>query len=143
LLDRLHEQEFASLLLDKFLDIMWAHLCSCANRRVNIWLLICPTTPAFCLTSIHFLTTLCTCFGLPHLTITLFSQCQCGHSIDNLDIHLLQCHFESEHTTHDTLWNIIATIVLKSGTHVQREVSHLFLHHTQWWMDILITRSDF
>jgi hypothetical protein len=31
----------------------------------------------------------------------------------------------------------------KSGTHVQKEVSHIFLHHIQWQMDILIIRHDF
>jgi hypothetical protein len=31
----------------------------------------------------------------------------------------------------DTLRNIIGGIVLESGTHVQREVSHFFLRHTQ------------
>jgi len=144
LLDRIHEHEFVSLLLDTLSDIMQAHLCSCANRGVGIWLLAHPTTLAFCLFSIHFLTRLRTYFGLPHLMITHPSQCQCGHTITNLDIHLLQCLFESERTTtHDTFWNIITTIILNSGAHVQREVSHLFLHHTQWWMDILITRGDF
>jgi hypothetical protein len=29
---------------------------------------------------------------------------------------------------HNILLDIVATIVLESGTHVQREVSHLFLH---------------
>ncbi len=28
-------------------------------------------------------------------------------------------------------------------THVQKEVTHLFLHHTQEGMNILITRDDF
>jgi hypothetical protein len=32
---------------------------------------------------------------------------------------------------HDTLRDIVVAIVLKSGKHVKREVSHLFLHHTQ------------
>jgi hypothetical protein len=31
---------------------------------------------------------------------------------------------------HDIFWDIIVTIALENGTHVQREVSHLFLHHT-------------
>jgi hypothetical protein len=32
-------------------------------------------------------------------------------------------------TTHNTLQNIVATIILENGTHVQRKVFHLFLHH--------------
>jgi hypothetical protein len=32
---------------------------------------------------------------------------------------------------------------LKSGAHVQKEVSHLFLHHIQQQVDILITKDGF
>jgi hypothetical protein len=33
--------------------------------------------------------------------------------------------------------------VLESGTHVQKNVSHLFPHHTQKQVDIVITKDDF
>jgi hypothetical protein len=33
--------------------------------------------------------------------------------------------------THDTLWDIVTTIVLKSETHVQREVFHFLPCHTR------------
>jgi hypothetical protein len=80
---------------------------------------------------------------LPHPLITHLSQCQCGHTSDDLGTHLLRCPYTSEHTiAHNTLWNIVAIIALESGTHVQRGVSHLFLHHTQQ-VDNLITRNDF
>jgi hypothetical protein len=46
----------------------------------------------------------------------------------------------NEHTTtHDMLQNIIATIVLENGAHIQKEISNLFLHHTQKQMDIVVT----
>jgi len=46
------------------------------------------------------------------------------------------CPYRNEHIiTHDTFQNIVATIALESGTHVQREVSHLFLCHTQQQME--------
>jgi hypothetical protein len=41
------------------------------------------------------------------------------------------------------MYKISCLHLLESGTHVQREVSHLFLCHTQWWMNILITRDGF
>ncbi len=73
-----------------------------------------------------------------------FSQCQCGHTINNLNTHLLWCPNGSEcTTTHNTFQNTITSIVLKSGAHVYREVSHLFPCHTRWWMDIFITRDGF
>jgi hypothetical protein len=39
--------------------------------------------------------------------------------------------------------DIVATIVLKSGVHVQKKVFHLFPHHTYRGMDIVITRDGF
>jgi hypothetical protein len=44
---------------------------------------------------------------------------------------------------HDTFWDIVTTIVFESGTHVQREVSHLFPHHSSRWMNIFITKDNF
>jgi hypothetical protein len=43
------------------------------------------------------------------------------------------------HIAHDMLWNIVAAIVLKSGAHVQREVSHLFpaIHGDEWILSSL------
>ncbi len=73
-----------------------------------------------------------------------FLWCQCGHTIDELCTHLFWCLCRSEHTTtHDTLWDIIAIVVLESGAHVQWEVSHLFLYHTRQRVDILIIINDF
>jgi hypothetical protein len=43
--------------------------------------------------------------------------------------------------THGTLQDNIIAITLESGAHVQREFSHLLPHHTQRWMDIVITRD--
>jgi hypothetical protein len=103
-MDCLHEQKFASLLVDIPLDIMRAHLHSCAIPRAGVWLLTFLTTPTFHLSSTHFLTTLCTYLGLPHPTVAHLSQCQCGHTIDDLNTHLFQCPCRGECIiTHDTL----------------------------------------
>jgi hypothetical protein len=34
-------------------------------------------------------------------------------------------------------------IILENGTHVQREVYHLFLHHTERGMDLFIIEDNF
>jgi len=131
--NRLHEQEFALLLVDTPLNIMRTCLHSCASSRVGAWLLTCLTTLSFHLSLTHFLTTLCTCLGLPHPMVDHLSWCQCGNStIDNLSMHFFQCPCKNEHTTtHDLLRDIVAFIILENGTHVQKEVSHLFLRHTR------------
>jgi hypothetical protein len=48
-----------------------------------------------------------------------------------------ECHCENEHTTtHDILWDILTTMVLKIGTHVRKEVFHpLRCYHN--WFDLL------
>ncbi len=121
-----------------FLQISWEYV------RVGVWLLTCPTTPTFHLSSTHFLRALCTCLVLPHPMVAHLSWCECDHIIDDLSTHLLRCPNMNECiTTHDTFQDPIAVIVLESGTHVQREVSHLFFHHTQWQVDIFITKDDF
>ncbi len=48
-----------------------------------------------------------------------------------------------EWTYNNPLWDIVVVIILKSGTHVEKEVSHLFFCHTQRQVNILITRNDF
>jgi hypothetical protein len=72
------------------------------------------------------------------------SSCQCGHIINDLGIHLLHCPCENEHiAAHDTLRNTIAVIVLENGTHIQKEVSHLFSCHKWKRMEIVITINGF
>jgi len=130
-------------LVDIPLDIAWARFCSCAGPRVGVWLLVHPTTPTFRLSSAHFLTTLqpswlATSYNCPPFMMLVW------YTINNLSTHLLRCSCGNEHiVTHDTLRDTVATIALKNGTHVQREVSHLFPYYTQQWVDILITRDDF
>jgi hypothetical protein len=59
--------------------------------------------------------------NIPHLTIAHLSQCQCGHTIDDLGIHLLHYLCENECiTTHDTFRNTIITIMLENGVQIQR-----------------------
>jgi hypothetical protein len=100
-----------------------------------------PSTPSFCLFLVHFLTTFCICLNISHPTIPHLSQCQCGHTINDLGIHLLCCLCESEHTTtHDTFQNIVVVITSQNGAHVKKEVSHFFSCPTQKQMDIVIAR---
>jgi hypothetical protein len=73
-MDHLHKQEFASLLVDIPSDIVQARFHSCVGPGVNVWLLIHPITPAFCL-STHFLITLRTRLNFLHPTIAHLSQC--------------------------------------------------------------------
>jgi hypothetical protein len=123
LMDQLHEQEFTSLILDVLLDVVCACLCSYTSLIVRAWLLACPSTPSFCLSSTHFLTTLHISLSMPHPMVPHLSWCQCGHTIDDLGIHLLHCSCRSWcTTTHDTFQNTVTTIALKNRIHVQKEV---------------------
>jgi hypothetical protein len=48
------------------------------------------------------------------------------------NIPFKRCPYGNERTiAHDTFLDIVVAIVLESGAHVQREVSHLFPRHTQ------------
>jgi hypothetical protein len=126
------------------LDVVQARLHYCVGPVVRAWLLAHPITPSFYLSSAHFLVTLHIRFGIPHLTIFHISRCQFGHTIDDLGTHLLCCPCRIKHiATHDTLRNTIEVIALESGTHIQRQVSHLFPHHTQRRVDIVIIRNNF
>ncbi len=143
LMDQLHEQKNISL-VDVILDVVQTCLCSYVGPIIGAWLLTHLSTLSFCLSNAHFFTTLHIHIGIPHPIVTHFSQCQCGHTIDDLGIHLLRCLCKSERTTtHDTFRDTIATIASKNETHVQRKVSHLFPCHTQRRMDIVITRNGF
>jgi hypothetical protein len=75
LADHLHEQEFVAFLINTLSNITQAHFRSCVSLRVGTWLLIHPTTLAFCLSSTHFLTTVYTHLDLPHPTIVHLSWC--------------------------------------------------------------------
>jgi hypothetical protein len=70
LADRLHKNEFVSLLVNVPLDITRARFCSCVGPRVGAWLLAHPTTPTF-----RFFTTLCTHHGLSHPIVAHLSWC--------------------------------------------------------------------
>ncbi len=126
----LHEHKFVSFLVDVPSDIAQARHCSCAGLGASVWLLTHPTTLVFHLSLAHFLTTLRTDLSLPHPSVAHLSQCQCGHTIDDLSTHLLQCPCGSECiAAHDTLRDIVIAIALENKTHVQTKVFYLFLHH--------------
>jgi hypothetical protein len=38
---------------------------------------------------------------------------------------------------------MFTTIILDNGAHVQKEVSYIFPHHIQWWVNICINRDNF
>ncbi len=102
-------------------------LRSCAGLVIGASLLAHPNTPSFHLSYAHFLITLCIQFDIPHPAIAHFSQCQCGHTINDLCIQLLHCLYGNECTaTHDMLQDVVVAITSKSGTHVQQEVSYFF-----------------
>jgi hypothetical protein len=112
-----------SLLTNAPLNIVQTRLHSFASPIAGAWLL---AHPSIC--SAHFLTTFHICLGISHPIVPHLSQCQCGHTIYDLEIHLLYCSCGIEHTTtHDTFWNTIVAIMSKSGAQVQREVSTFFL----------------
>ncbi len=123
---------------------MWTCFHSCASLKASVWLLTRPITCAFCLSLVHFFSTLHTCLGLPHLMVAHLLECQYGHTIDNLSTHLLWCLCGNEHIiAHDTFQDTLVAITWGNGAHVQKEVSHLFPHHTWQQVDILIFRNDF
>jgi hypothetical protein len=100
--EQLHEQKFTLLLTNALLNILRTHFCSYVAPTIGAWLLVHPNTPSFHLSSTHFLTILCICLSIPHPTVPHVSQCKCGHTIDDLDIHLLHCTCGNECiATHD------------------------------------------
>jgi hypothetical protein len=111
-------------------------LCRSNNKALGIGS---STTPSFCLSLVHFLTTFHIYLDTSHPTIPHLSQCQCGHTINDLGIHLLCCLCESEHTTtHDTFRNIVVIIASHNGVHVKKKVSHFFLalHKDKWILSL-------
>jgi hypothetical protein len=64
-LERLHKQKFTSFLVDVLLDVVQTCPCSYVGPVIGALLLTRPSTPSFCLSSAHFLTTLCIQFGIP------------------------------------------------------------------------------
>ncbi len=120
-MDHLHKQKFATFLVDVPLDTIWTCFQSYVDPAIGVWLLVHLTRFAFCLSLVHLFTMLCTHLGLPHPTIAHLSCYQCGHTIDDLIIHLFQCSCENEHaTTQNTLQNIVTTIIVENGTRIEK-----------------------
>jgi len=123
LMEKLHKQEFASLIANVPSDVMRTHLCSCAGPVVRAWLLTYLSTLSFCLSFAHFLIALCryiTSYNFTSFTMPVWSY----HWWFRYS--MLRCLCGSERTTtHHTFRNTITTITLKIRTHIQREVFHL------------------
>jgi len=80
---------------------------------------------------------LATSYGIPFTAVLVWSY----HGQFRYPFALVPL-WEWMYNAHDTFWDIV-TITLETGARILREASHLFPCHTQWWMDILITRDDF
>jgi len=142
-MDQLHKQIFISLLTNAPWDVVWACFRSRVGPTTGAWLLVRFNTPSFHLFSAHFLTTLCI-QSIPHLIVLHISWCYCGHTIDDLGIHLLCFPCKNEHTaTHDTFQDTIVVIASKTGIHVQTKVFHFFPCYTWKRTNIVITRNNF
>jgi len=103
-MEQLHKQELTLLLIDVPLDVMRTRFHSCVGPVVGVWLLIHPNTLSFCFSFVHFLTTFHIHLSITRLTIAHLSQCQCGHTINDLSIDLLRCSCGNERiVAHDML----------------------------------------
>jgi len=116
-----------------------AHFRSYASLIIKAWLLAHPST-----CSAHFLTTFDICFDISHPTVPHLSWCQCGHTIDNLGIHLLYCFCGR---THFNPWYILKYScnchVKKWSSCTKKGFPPFLPPHTQKRIDIVITRNRF
>jgi len=120
-MDHLHKLKFITFLIDDPSDTTRACFWSCVGLITGVWLLVHPTTLAFSLSLVHFLTTLCICFDLPHPTIAHFSCCQCELTNDDLSIYLFWCPCGNKHiTTHDIL-KILSQLLIWRMEHTYKE----------------------
>jgi hypothetical protein len=95
------------------------HISTHVGPVAGVLLLTCFNTLSFHLSSAHLFTTLHICLDISHPMVAHLSRCKCGHTINDLGIHLLHCLCESECiVTHDTLSNSIAIVMSKSGVHL-------------------------
>jgi len=101
----------------------------CSFRcHTNMFLIFCRSNhkcliinPSYHLSSVHFLIMLHTHLSLSHPIVAHLSHCQCGHTIDDLGIHLLLCPCGNECIkTHDIIQDTINTIALEGEAHVQK-----------------------
>jgi hypothetical protein len=74
-MDQLHQQELISLLINVLLNVVCACLYSCASPILKAWLLAHPNTLSLCLSSAHFLITLCIHLNIPHPIVAHLSRC--------------------------------------------------------------------
>jgi hypothetical protein len=95
-MDQLYKQEFTLIPTNAPLDVVQPHLRSYASPPTRTWLLIHFNTPSFHLSFAHFFIALCIRFDIPHPIVAHLSRCQCGHTIDDLGIHLLHYSCGSE-----------------------------------------------
>jgi hypothetical protein len=111
----------------------------CANTSLFLcratimtWLLTCFSTASFHLSSTHFLTSFHICLSIPHLTMSHLLWCRCGHTINDLGIHLLRCMCGRERTAgNDTFQGTIVIIALGSEPHIEKGFSPFPLPHTK------------
>ncbi|CAM6088894.1 unnamed protein product [Calypogeia fissa] len=78
------------------------------------------------MSSFIFTTSLRVRLGLPHPGLLGQPSCVCGHPLDPVGTHILQCSHGSERTaTHDDFRDVLAAIARDAGYHVSTEQTHV------------------
>jgi hypothetical protein len=102
------QAKIISLLTNVPSNVVQTHFLYYAGPTIGAWLWTHPSTPSFRLSFTHFLTTIYIWLNIWYPIVLHLSRCQCGHTIDDLGIHLLRYSCENECiTSHDMLQNIL------------------------------------
>jgi len=142
----LHHHTFPSMFFDMIFKAHRAQILSCSSTRVGVWLTIQLIFLSFQPTSLVFSTVFQIWLGLPHLSIASILQCMCTHPIDPMDIHLLCCAHDDEHTgTHDAIHDTSIAIAHDASSHMGWEQLHVLLSNTfnssHRQVDIVLTKE--
>jgi len=140
----LHHHIFPNMFFDMIFKAHRAQILSCSGTRVGVWLTIQLIFLSFQPTSFIFSIVFQIRLGLPHLSIANILQCVCTHPIDPMDIHLLCCAHDDEHTwTHDVIHDTSVAIAHDASSHMGWEQLHVLLSNTfnssHRWVDIVLT----
>jgi hypothetical protein len=130
-MNNLHRQDFATLLIHVLLDTMQTCFRFYTGPIVVTWLLTRPTTPMFCLSWVHFLTTLHTCLDLPHPIIAHFFILLVWTYHRSFWYPNFPVCGNERIITHNTLQDTIATpCFVKWSTHTERGFPFFSLPHS-------------
>lgn len=111
--------------------ILYSH-CTCLKSCVGLgsraWLFTHPIFFSFRMAFNIFFITLCTKLGFPQLMVKGLAHCICGHPIDLMGIHFLQCSHGREHIIfHDAVQDAFVSIVKNVRFYVSHEQTHVLL----------------